>query len=229
MRMSKLTITFLLTLPMLVVSLPTQADSWKNESGHGRGKRADKWEERYEYQSAKAGPPPWAPAHGYRNKQRRGGQPADHYEPAGYHEEYVGVTEAIGINGGTCDREALGTVLGGVVGGVIGSKIGDGDGRKLAVIAGTVMGALVGRQIGRDMDKTDQQCVGQALERAADGHAIRWRNELNGLAYEVTPLKTYERDGRYCREYTTGIKSNNNSTVDRGTACRNADGTWSGV
>ena len=229
MKYPKLERLLLLILPLLLLSLASQADPWKDESGHGHGKRAktDKWEERHEYRSAKAGPPPWAPAHGYRDKRRYGNTPDTRYASPDYDDEYAQVTEAIGIDGGACDREALGSILGGIVGGVAGSKIGRGDGRRLAIVAGTVVGVLVGRQIGRSMDEADQQCVGQALERASDGQAIHWRNTDSGLGYEVTPLRTFQQDGRYCREYQTGVASNKTYRDDRGIACRNADGSWS--
>lgn len=253
MKFPKFDSSLLVILPMLLLSLAGQADPWKEAPGHGHGKGAKpgKWEERYDDRSgdcryrsksgpggykedvkckdrsAKAGPPPWAPAHGYRDKYRRDDAADSRYASPEYDDEYTRVTEAIGIDGGTCDRETLGGLLGGIVGGVAGSKIGRGDGRRLAIVAGTVMGVLVGRQIGRNMDEADQQCVGQALERASDGQPIHWRNADSGLAYEVTPLKTFQQDGRYCREYQTDVTSNKTSHDDRGIACRNTDGSWS--
>lgn len=59
------------------------------------------------------GPPPWAPAHGYRRKQ---GLAETSYVPP------------FDINIGTCNRELVGSVLGGAVGGVLGSNVGKGSG-----------------------------------------------------------------------------------------------------
>jgi hypothetical protein len=60
------------------------------------------------------GPPPWAPAHGWRRKH------AQHYE-AGY------VIPDLGIEFGRCNRDVIGAVIGGAAGGAIGSRIGKGS------------------------------------------------------------------------------------------------------
>ena len=197
-----------------VVTFPASiwADPWKNESGH-RGKP-----HKHQSVGARGGPPPWAPAHGYRRKHR-----GHYYEDR---EVYSRHAEHFGIASGTCNREAIGTILGGVVGGVIGSQVGKGDGQKLATIAGAVVGVLVGRSIGRRMDQADQACTGQALERAADRETVAWRNPDTGADYRVTPTRTLETDGRYCREYTTQATVGGERQTFHGTACRNDDGSW---
>lgn len=171
-----------------------------------------------------AGPPPWAPAHGYRDKHAAG-EPGVDYAPVlpwhghDYHNDYV--------RGGRCDRASLGAVLGGVVGGVAGSQIGKGDGRTAATIAGTVIGILVGQSIGRHMDNTDQQCTGQVLEHAPDHETVHWQDPDTAASYQVTPVRTWRsQDGRYCREYTTDatIGGRNSQLVSQ--ACRQPDGSW---
>jgi surface antigen len=170
---------------------------------------------------AYATPPPWAPAHGYRNKHR------DYYDYPpilpwhghGYKNEY--------LRGGRCDRASLGAVLGGVVGGMAGSQIGKGSGRTAATIAGTVIGILVGRSIGQHMDALDQQCTGQTLEHAPDHATVRWQDPDNGTSYMVTPVRTFRHaDGRYCREYTTTAAIGGRSQQLYGQACRQPDGSW---
>ncbi len=107
------------------------------------------------------GPPPWAPAHGYRHKYATG--------PAGY-------VPPFGIGLGNCNRELLGGLLGAAAGGFAGSRIGDGKGQLAAVAGGALLGFLIGGSIGRTMDAVDQNCVGQALEHAGDGQTIVWNN-----------------------------------------------------
>lgn len=159
------------------------------------------------------GPPPWAPAHGYR---RIHGQ---------YH-EYGLSAPPLDLGSHRCNREVMGQILGGAVGAVAGAQIGDGTGRLIAVATGTVIGMIAGREIGRSMDRADALCVDQALEHAADGESIHWRNE--GRRYEVTPQQTYERrDGRYCREYVTEARMEDGRPERvSGTACRQPDGSW---
>jgi len=170
---------------------------------------------------ALAKPPPWAPAHGYRNKQQDSldYRPLLPWHDRDYRNPY--------IHGGHCDRERLGVVLGGVLGGATGSRIGKGDGRTAATIAGTVIGILVGRSIGRHMDAADQQCTGQVLEHAPDRNTINWIDPDSGAEYLVTPTRTFRhQDGRYCREYTTRALVGGRQQETWGQACRQPDGSW---
>lgn len=181
--------------------------------------------------TALATPPPWAPAHGYRDKHR------DRYEHREHdaHRDYRPLLpwhtrghENSYIRGGRCDRDALGAVLGGVVGGVAGSRLGKGDGRAVATIAGTVIGILVGRSIGRSMNASDQQCTGQTLEHAPDRTSVQWHNPDSGADYQVTPVTTFQDpQGRYCREYTTRATIGGRAEQVYGRACRQPDGSWS--
>ena len=198
---------------ILGLSTVTPADSWKHNPGHGKGKAHSARGE-----SARGGPPPWAPAHGYRRKH--GGE---FYEDV---EVYARHAEDRGMAAGTCNREAVGAVLGGVVGGVLGSQVGKGDGQKLATIAGAVVGVLVGRNIGRRMDETDTACTGQALERVPDHQTITWHNLDSQTEYRVTPTQTYEYQGRYCRQYITEAVVDGQPHTANGVACRNHDGSW---
>lgn len=171
-----------------------------------------------------ATPPPWAPAHGWRDKHHdryedRHYQPLLPWHARGYENPFI-------LNG-RCDRDRIGALLGGVVGGIAGNRIGKGDGRTAATIAGTVIGILVGRSIGRSMNEGDQLCTGQVLEHAPDRAPVRWRNPDNGADYQVTPMKTYrEQDGRYCREYTTQAMIGGRAEQVYGRACRQPDGSW---
>ena len=172
-----------------------------NNPGHGYGR------------SPGNGPPPWAPAHGYRYKS------GDEYQRSGYREPFR-------IAEGRCNTEAIGTVVGGALGGLAGSKIGKGDGRIIAILGGTVLGAIVGGSIGRSMDAVDQTCVSQTMEHARDDQTVRWRSET-GKEYEVTPTKTFQTSsGGYCREYLTRSIIGGKTNMIYGRACRDNEGVW---
>jgi surface antigen len=89
---------------------------------------------------------------------------------------------------------------------------------------------LVGAQIGRSMDQIDQACVARILEYAPDRAAIRWYGaaQLNygGPAFAVTPLRTFERDGKFCREYQALATIAGHDEQSYGVACRMTDGIW---
>lgn len=173
-------------------------EKWKRKCKGGRG-----W-----------GPPPWAPAHGYRAKQGGGAVQTAYVPP-------------FDLDAGRCNRDLLGGLLGGAAGAAIGSQIGDGGGRTAAIIGGTILGALVGGSIGRMMDDVDQNCIGQALEHAPDGQDIVWNDPQSGAQYQVTPTQTFQQaGGQYCREYTAASTVGGRAQQVYGTACRQPDGSW---
>ena len=137
---------------------------------------------------------------------------------------------ALGILYGRCDHELLGKILGGAAGAAIGSRVGGGEGRTAAVIGGTIIGVLIGGEIGRSMDRTDQNCIGQALEHAPDRQTVRWNDPDSGAQFAVTPVRTEPAGGdRYCREYVTEVVIGGRSEQAYGTACRQPDGSWERV
>lgn len=234
-----------------VLAMPVMAGpKWDRDEGHG-GHGNDCYEHKGkgkcmggnghaksggDYRSA-GGPPPWAPAHGWRRKngggsdehyarddrdyrvvEERNTQPVVHKEPA---------TVDVGIDRGSCNRKkVIGTVLGGVVGGVIGNQVGKDGNREVATVLGVVIGGVVGNKIGSKMDKADHQCSGQVLEQARDQQPVRWTNEQNNTQYQMTPVRTYQVDGRYCRDYVTEYQGTKGTVREKSSACRNEDGTW---
>lgn len=169
--------------------------------------------------SAYADPPPWAPAHGYRHKHKHHEKEDD--------EKYV---VPYSIDRGTCNRELLGQVLGGAAGAAVGSTVGKGTGKTAAIVGGAIIGVIIGGSIGRQMDKVDQNCVGQILEHAEDRKRIEWSDPNSGARYLITPTQTFkDADGRYCRKFSTDAFYGSEKQRTYGTACRQADGAWIAV
>ena len=166
---------------------------------------------------ALADPPPWAPAHGYRAKKGKKFKNYRHALPP----------SAFGIDLGQCNRDQLGGALGAAAGALVGSRVGKGGGKTAAIVGGAILGALVGGSLGRAMDQVDQNCVGQALERAEDGQTIVWNNPQTGARYQLTPTKIYkDTRNRYCREYITKGTIDGKEQQLYGKACRQPDGSW---
>jgi surface antigen len=166
---------------------------------------------------ANHGPPPWAPAHGYRRKYER-------HESG--HPVYVA---PYGISTGLCDRTLLGAAVGGAAGGLIAAEVAHGRNRPAAIAGGALLGILLGGSIGNAMDQLDERCVGQVLEHAGSDQTVEWRNPDSGASYQVTPTRTWEDEGRYCREYTTTVRIDGRPQQAYGTACRQPDGSWERV
>jgi surface antigen len=176
---------------------------------------------------AYADPPPWAPAHGWRAKDRYDGDEDGDRHGRKHRPEHREAVYAVpyGIDIGVCHRDLLGAAVGGAMGGLAGAQVGKGDGRAVATVGGAIIGILVGGMIGRSMDQVDQRCVGQILEYSEDQRPVRWSGPAHD-SYTVTPVRTYEVQGRYCREYSTLAVVGGRSERLTGTACRGPDGTW---
>ncbi len=134
-------------------------------------------------------------------------------------------------NTGYGTKETVGTLAGAALGGWAGSTIGSGTGQLAATAAGVVIGGFIGNQIGRGLDQADQQAAYQAeqaaLERYPDGQYSRWDNPNNGNSGYTVPQNTYQNTGgQYCRDYQTTIIVDGRPETGRGTACRQADGSW---
>ena len=127
-------------------------------------------------------------------------------------------------------KTEVGTVLGGVGGALLGSQIGGGSGRLVATAAGTLLGAAIGSEIGASMDKTDimyhENTAQESLEYSQVGESSSWRNPDSGHYGTITPVRTYEQAGRYCREYNQTVSVGGRTERAYGTACRQPDGTW---
>ncbi len=140
----------------------------------------------------------------------------------------LGLSGCEGSNVGT--KQAVGTVGGAVLGGFLGSQIGGGSGQLWATGAGAVLGALAGSEIGKSLDRADKAYMGQttqaSLEHTRSGETSTWQNPDSGHTGSVTPTRTYQRNGTYCREFQQSVTIGGEREQAYGTACRQPDGTW---
>jgi surface antigen len=131
---------------------------------------------------------------------------------------------------GQISKQTMGTVGGAVVGGLLGSKIGGGTGNGIAIGVGTLLGAMAGSSIGQSLDNADMQYYNstsqRALEVAPVGQQTTWRNPDSGNYGTVTPTRTFQEAGQYCREYNQTITVGGKTEKAYGTACRQQDGSW---
>lgn len=126
--------------------------------------------------------------------------------PASAGMPYATYAAPYGVERGTCDRGSLARRM--VPGG----------------------GTLVGARIGSSMDQIDQACVARILEYAPDRAAVRWygaaKMDYGGPAFAITPLRTFERNGQFCRDYQAIATIAGQDEQSYGTACRMTDGVW---
>lgn len=125
-------------------------------------------------------------------------------------------------------KTAIGAAGGAAVGGLIAAAA---SANPAAIAASVIGGLLVGGLVGNLLDDRDKrlqaEAAHRALEGAASGQAVAWKNPDSGHSGTVTPTRTYQSaDGTYCRDFQTTVDIEGKRERASGKACRQADGTW---
>ncbi|HUZ32417.1 MAG TPA: RT0821/Lpp0805 family surface protein [Xanthobacteraceae bacterium] len=134
---------------------------------------------------------------------------------------------ALGLGGLTlaaCSADSGPKEVGGAVSGAsTGTRVAGATG-------GTAAGAFIGNRIGAALDDDDKRrayaAQMQALETGPSGAPVAWRNPDSGRYGNVVPGPVYQVNGASCRQYTHTVFIDGRPLSERGTACRNPDGTW---
>jgi len=124
-------------------------------------------------------------------------------------------------------KAAIGGLGGAALGGLIAAAAGGGG----PAIAGAVIGgALLGALAGNMLDQRDKRMAAEAQQRALEsaptGKPVAWTNPDTGHEGTVTPVRTYQSGGTYCREFQSDVIVGGKSEKAYGTACRQPDGSW---
>lgn len=105
------------------------------------------------------------------------------------------------------------------------------DGTKVArAIIAEMGGGLVGGRIGAGLTEREKrsglEAEYKALEYTASGQPVTWKSATSGRYGEVVAAQPYRVGSQDCRQYTHTVYSGGQAVSARGTACRNADGSW---
>ena len=124
-------------------------------------------------------------------------------------------------------KTSIGGLGGATVGGLIAAAAGGGG---AAIAAGVIGGGLLGGFAGNYLDQRDKtmaaEAANRAFETAPSGHAVAWNNPDSGHSGSVTPVRTFQSNGTYCREYQQTVTIDGKPERSYGTACRQPDGSW---
>jgi surface antigen len=127
-------------------------------------------------------------------------------------------------------KEAGGTVGGAAAGAIIGNVLAGSGNRIAGTVIGAAVGGFLGNRIGAALDDEDKRrayaAQMQALETGPSGAPVAWRNPESGRYGSVVPGPATQIDSASCRQYTHTVYIDGRPQVERGTACRNPDGTW---
>lgn len=97
-----------------------------------------------------------------------------------------------------------------------------------ASIVKSLNGGLIGGQIGAGLNDQDRRAAlaaeYRALEYTPANQPVTW-SASSGRTGQVVALQPYRVGSQDCRQYTQTVSGA--AAPARGTACRNADGSWS--
>ena len=105
-----------------------------------------------------------------------------------------------------------------------------GGGKVAAAIISAMGGGLVGGAIGAGLTDGEKrnglEAEYRALEYTASGQKVTWRSDRSNHYGEVVAAQPYRVGSQDCRQYTHTVFAGGPGATARGTACRNADGSW---
>lgn len=99
-----------------------------------------------------------------------------------------------------------------------------------AAIVESLNGGLIGGSIGGGLSQSEKaralEAEYRALEYGPAGQAVSWKGEQASTFGEAVAAQPYRVGSQDCRQYTQTVFRGGQSRMSRGTACRNADGSW---
>lgn len=105
-----------------------------------------------------------------------------------------------------------------------------GSGKVAATIISAMAGGLVGGSIGTGLSNAEKrkalEAEYKALEYTASGQKVTWKSDGSAHYGEVVAAQPYRVGSQDCRQYTHTVFTGSAGATARGTACRNADGSW---
>lgn len=128
------------------------------------------------------------------------------------------------FNGGLCIPRPTGADVGAALGQGLAKQATGGNAASVAI--GGVLGAVLGSQIDGGARVADEDCTDQVLDRAADREQIAWEDTGSATRYELTPIRSFNRNGRSCREFVTHRMQRGKLLEIHRTACRDRAGAW---
>jgi surface antigen len=106
-----------------------------------------------------------------------------------------------------------------------------GDTKPSESVITSLGGGLIGGSIGEDLSSRDRrkalEAEYRALEYSQSGRTVAWASDRGTDRGEVVAAQPYRVGSQDCRQYVHTLFTGGASQTARGTACRNADGSWS--
>jgi surface antigen len=104
------------------------------------------------------------------------------------------------------------------------------SGKVTTTIISAMGGGLISGSIGAGLSETEKRSALEAeykaLEYTTSGQKVTWKGAQASRYGEVVPAQPYRVGSQDCRQYTQTVFTGGAGVTARGTACRNADGSW---
>ncbi|MFA6156027.1 hypothetical protein [Mesorhizobium sp.] len=103
-------------------------------------------------------------------------------------------------------------------------------GKVNTTIISAMGGGLISGSIGNGLSDAEKRSALEAeykaLEYTTSGQKVAWKGAQASRYGEVVPAQPYRVGSQDCRQYTQTVFTGGAGVTARGTACRNADGSW---
>lgn len=93
-------------------------------------------------------------------------------------------------------------------------------------MGGGLIGGSIGAGLSNDEKSRALEAEYRALEYAQAGQPVQWKGDEASTYGEASAAQAYRVGSQDCRQFMQTVNRNGQSKVARGTACRNADGSW---
>ncbi|MFC5385364.1 hypothetical protein ACFPLB_05200 [Aquamicrobium segne] len=97
----------------------------------------------------------------------------------------------------------------------------------ISAMGGGLVSGSVGAGLSASEKRSALEAEYKALEYTPGGQPVIWRGGQSGRYGEVVAAQPYRVGSQDCRQYKHTVYAGGAGTSARGTACRNADGSWS--
>lgn len=117
-----------------------------------------------------------------------------------------------------------------MIGGFAGQPQAPAGARAGQAIILAMGGGLIGGPAGQGLSQAEKtralEAEYRALEYTPVGQPVAWGDKASGRHGEVVAAQPYRVGSQDCRQYAHTVHTGVEPRVARGTACRNADGSW---
>lgn len=111
-----------------------------------------------------------------------------------------------------------------------GAGVSSQSGSVPSTVISAMGGGLVSGSIGSGLSGSERrsglEAEYKALEYTPSGQTVTWKGNQSSRYGEVVAAQPYRVGSQDCRQYTHTVHTGGTGVSARGTACRNADGSW---